>query len=97
MSVTISLPDEILSGDVRNLPRKILEQVALDGFKSSQLTTSQVQRILGLETRMQVHEFLAAHNVPWVDYDEDELERLLARFTMLAWRVSKQAWFWFSR
>ncbi len=75
MSVTISLPDEILSADARNLPRKILEQVSLEGFKSGQLTTSQVQRILGFDTRMQVHEFLAAHGVPWVDYDQGELER----------------------
>ena len=75
MSVTISLPDEILSGDTRNLPRKILEQVALDGFKSGQLTTSQVRRILGFETRMQVHEFLAAHGVPWVDYSVEEAAR----------------------
>ena len=75
MSVTISLPDEILSADARNLRRRILEQVALEGFKSGQLTTSQVQRILGFDTRMQVHEFLAAHSVPWIDYDEEELER----------------------
>ena len=75
MSVTISLPDEILSGDTHNLPRKILEQVALDGFKSGQLTTSQVRRILGFETRMQVHEFLAAHDVPWVDYSVEDLAR----------------------
>ena len=75
MSVTISLSDEILSADARNLPREILEQVALEGFKSGQLTTSQVQRILGFDTRMQVHEFLAAHSVPWSDYDEEELER----------------------
>ena len=75
MSVTISLPDEILSGDTRNLPTKILEHVALDGFKSGQLTTSQVRRILGFETRMQVHEFLAAHGVRWVDYDAEEVER----------------------
>ena len=75
MSVTISLPDEILSGDAHNLPRKILEQVALDGFKSGQLTTSQVRRILGFETRMQVHEFLAAHGVPWVDYSVEDLAR----------------------
>jgi hypothetical protein len=33
---------------------------------------------------MQVHEFLAAHGVPWVDYDEEELQReceLLKRFS----------------
>ena len=75
MSVTISLPDEILSGDTRNLPRKILEQVALDGFKSGQLTTSQVRRILGFDTRMQVHEFLAAHGVAWVDYSVEDAAR----------------------
>jgi predicted HTH domain antitoxin len=75
MPVTISLPDEILEDDAHNLPRAILEQVALDGFKSGQLTTSQVRRILGFETRMQVHEFLAAHGVPWVDYSVEELER----------------------
>ena len=75
MSVTISFPDEILSADARNLPRRILEQVALEGFKSGQLTTSQVGRILGFDSRMQVHEFLASHRVPWVDYDEEELER----------------------
>lgn len=85
MSVTISLPDEILSADTRNLPRKILEQVALDGFKSGQLTTSQVRRILGFDSRMQVHEFLAAHGVPWVDYDEEDLQReceSLRRFSL---------------
>jgi hypothetical protein len=75
MSVTISLPDEILSGDTHNLPRKILEQVSLDGFKSGQLTTSQVRGILGFETRMQVHEFLAAHGVPWVDYSVEDAAR----------------------
>lgn len=75
MPVTVSLPDEILEGDARNLPRAILEQVALEGFQSGQLTTAQARRILGFETRMQVHEFLAAHGVPWVDYSVEELER----------------------
>jgi len=75
MSVTISLPDEILSADARSLPRKILEQVALEGFRSGQLTTSQVQRILGFDTRMQVHEFLAAHAVPWIDYSVEDAQR----------------------
>lgn len=55
--------------------REVLEQVALDGFKSGQLTTAQVRRILGLESRLGVYDFLAAHGVPWVDYDEEELRR----------------------
>jgi len=73
--VTISLPDEILDSDRGDVSRKVLEQVALDGFRSGQLTTAQVRRILGLESRLQVYEFLAAHDVAWVDYDETELQR----------------------
>lgn len=75
MTITVSLPDEILSNDAHNLPRKILEQVALDGFRSGQLTTSQVRQILGFDSRMQVHEFLAAHGVPWVDYSVEDAAR----------------------
>lgn len=75
MAITVSLSDEILMGDDNDVARNILEQVALEGFKSGQLSTAQVRRILGFESRFQVHEFLAAHDVPWVDYDEDELQR----------------------
>lgn len=73
MSLTIFLSDEILSSNKEDISRKILEQVALEGIKSGQLTTAQVRRILGFESRVQVYEFLAAHHIPWVDYDEDEL------------------------
>jgi predicted HTH domain antitoxin len=75
MTITVSLPDEILSSDTHNLPRKILEQVALDGFQSGQLTVSQVRQILGFDSRMQAHEFLAAHGVPWVDYSVEDAAR----------------------
>jgi predicted HTH domain antitoxin len=75
MPVTISLPDGILSDQNEDVSRKVLEQVALDGFKTGQLTIAQVRRILGFESRLQVHEFLASHQVPWVDYDEEELQR----------------------
>ena len=73
MTITVSLPDEILEGDHKDIARNILEQVALEGFTSGQLSTAQIRRILGFESRWQVHEFLAAHKVPWVDYDDDEL------------------------
>ncbi len=75
MTVTVSLPDEILLQDSDEVSRRVLEQVALDGFKSGQLTTAQVRRILGLASRLEVYDFLAAHGVPWVDYDEEELRR----------------------
>ena len=77
MPLTVSLPDEILSSDREDVSRKILEQVALEGFKSGQLTAAQVRRILGFKSRLQVYEFLAAHRIAWVDYDEHELQREL--------------------
>ena len=75
MPVTISLPDEILSGHSGDISCKVLEQVALEGFNTGQLTTAQVCRILDFESRFQVHEFLATHGIPWVDYDDEELQR----------------------
>jgi len=75
MTVTVSLPDELLSQDDNEISRKVLEQVALDGFRSGQLTTAQVRRILGFESRLEVYDFLAAHGVPWLDYSVEDAER----------------------
>jgi predicted HTH domain antitoxin len=75
MPVTVSLPDEILASDSEDVSRKVLEQVALDGFRSGQITAAQVRRILGFDSKLQVYEFLAAHGIPWVDYEDDELRR----------------------
>ena len=75
MAVTVFLPDEVLSDQGSDIARRVLEQVALEGFRSGQLTIAQVRRMLGFDTRMQVHEFLAAHGVPWVDYSVEDAER----------------------
>ena len=75
MTVTVSLPDEILLQDSDEVSRMVLEQVALDGFKSGQLTTAQVRRILGFKSRLEVYDFLAAHGAPWVDYSVEDAER----------------------
>lgn len=73
MPVTVYLPDEVLAD--QDIARKVLEEVALEGFKSSKLTMAQVRRLLGFETRMEAHEFLSTHGVPWVDYSVSEAER----------------------
>ena len=57
------------------LGKRILENVAVEGFKSGQLTLYQVRKILGFETRFEVHEFLAEHGVPWVNYSVEDLEK----------------------
>lgn len=75
MTITVSIPEEMLTSEDENVARRVLEQVALEGFKSGQLTVAQVHRLLGFETRMQAHEFLAAHGLPWVDYSAEDAER----------------------
>ena len=84
ISVKVAIPDELVNGQQGEVARRILEEFALEGFKSGQLTVAQVRRILGFETRTQAHEFLASHSVPWVDYSVEEAEReraLLKKFS----------------
>lgn len=73
MPVTVSLPDEVLAD--QDIARKVLEEVALEGFRSSKLTIAQVRRLLGFETSMEAHEFLSTHGVPWVNYSLSDAQR----------------------
>lgn len=75
MNVSIEIPEKILRSPSHDVGRQILETVALEGFKSGKLTIYQVRNILGYESRFEVHEFLASHGVPWVNYSVEDLER----------------------
>ena len=75
MTVNLEISDQVLKSDAPELGRQILETVAIEGFKSNQLTLYQVRKILGFDTRFEVHEFLAEHGVPWVNYSVEDLER----------------------
>ena len=77
MSVTIELPEEIeqqLETEWGNLPRRALEAVALEGYRSGALTLAQLRRMLGFETRMEADAFLKQHGV-YLEYTEADLER----------------------
>lgn len=75
MDVQVKIPDEIFKQTDANTSRQILEIVALEGYKSKQLTTAQVKRILGFETRLEVYDFLAKNGVAWVDYSLEDADR----------------------
>ncbi len=75
MEVQVKIPDEVFNQTNADAPRRILEVVALAGYKSGQLTTTQVKRILGFETRLEVYNFLAKNGVAWVDYSIEDAER----------------------
>jgi len=80
MQVNIELPQDVTEalqqkwGDV---PRRTLESVAIEGYRSGALTEGQIRRMLGFETRVEVHELLKNAGVP-LDYSEADLEEDLA-------------------
>ena len=54
-----------------DIPRGVLEAIALEGYRSRALTAEQVRRMLGYETRVQVDAFLKQNGV-YLDYIEDD-------------------------
>ncbi len=77
MQIAIDLPDDIaqlLQSKWRDMPRHVLESVALEAYRSQLLGESQLRRLLGFETRYEVHGFLKKHGVP-LHYTLADLER----------------------
>lgn len=72
MSVQVEIPDSVFSLPPGEVSRQVLETVAIEGFKTGQLSTFQVKKMLGFESRSEVHRFLADHDVPWVDYSVED-------------------------
>lgn len=80
MDVTIRLPQDIsesLAGQWGDVPRHALEAIAVEGYRTNALTETQVRRLLGLETRFEVHKLLKEHKVP-LHYTEADLEEDLS-------------------
>ncbi|HEX3128952.1 MAG TPA: UPF0175 family protein [Thermoanaerobaculia bacterium] len=80
MDIMISLPADIsesLEGQWGNVPRHALETIAAEGYRTGALTETQVRRLVGLETRFEVHALLKEHKVP-LHYTEADLEEDLA-------------------
>ena len=76
MRVTIQLPDDIsaaLEEQWEDVPRRSLEAIAVEAYRTGALTESQVRRLLGVESRFQVHALLKEHNVP-LKYTTADLE-----------------------
>ncbi|GAC1400398.1 MAG: hypothetical protein NVSMB56_15480 [Pyrinomonadaceae bacterium] len=77
MSVIIEMPEEIeqqLKTEWDNLPRRALEALALEGYRSGAITPAQLRRMLDFETRMEADAFLKQHGV-YLEYTETDLER----------------------
>ena len=78
MQVTVDIPDEMahrLIPEGIDPARRALESIAIEGYRSGALTTSQTRRLLGFETRYELEGFLKAHNVWEHAYSLEDLER----------------------
>jgi predicted HTH domain antitoxin len=76
MRVTIQLPEDITAaleeqGD--DVPRRSLEAIAVEAYRAGASTESQVRRLLGFDSRFQVHALLKEHHVP-LQYTSADLE-----------------------
>ena len=60
------------------MPRRTLEAIAVEAYRTGVLSESQVRRLLGLEWRFQVHALLKEHNVP-LQYSAADLDYDLQR------------------
>ena len=74
MELRINIPDEIaahLPPNGTDISRWLLEMAALEGYKSSKLTETQLKQMLGFQTRLEVDAFLKQHEVYFEYSDED--------------------------
>lgn len=86
MEITLTIPDNIVpdlqNGSSTPLSRRLLEMAALEGYKSGEFTSPQVQAMLGFESRFELDGFLKAHGV-FFDYSPEEIAEEVERIKML--------------
>ena len=66
MQITLQVPDDLAPVAIppgQDPAQAALEALAIEGYRAGRLTESQVRRMLGYETRYEVHTLLAEHNV----------------------------------
>ena len=75
--MTFDIPDEllaVLSAPGREVSRSVFEAVALEAYRERKLSTAQLQRLLGFETRYELDGFLKTRQV-WLEYSFEDLKR----------------------
>ena len=76
MQITLELPEDIaadLAAQGEDLSRTALEAFVLEAYRAQKLSTAQLKRVLGYQTRVQVHAFLKAHDA-YLHYTLADLE-----------------------
>ena len=80
MNVVIEIPENVsapLRSRWQDFPRRVLEAVAAEAYRSGDLTAHQVGELLGHSSRWETESFLKRVQA-YLHYTEDDLERDLA-------------------
>jgi hypothetical protein len=76
-NIAMEMPEDVarvLRGKWGDLSQHTVETLAIEGYRTSALSTAQIRRMLGFQTRMEVDAFLRLHGV-YRDYTEADLDR----------------------
>jgi predicted HTH domain antitoxin len=78
MEIEIELPEDVArqleaEWGAGRLPRRALEALAVEAYRSGALTSAEVQRVLGLPSRWETEAFLKRAHA-YLDYDESDLD-----------------------
>jgi len=77
VEIILNIPDELarqVASEGKDPARVALEALALEGYRTERLSESAVRRMLGFDTRIEVHAFLKRHGV-YLHYDVADLEQ----------------------
>ena len=88
MQLQLDIPEDVLHSlapSEDEARRAALEAVALEGYRTRRLSEEQLRRMLGFESRFDVHAFLKA-NGTYLNYDIAELEKDIATLDRLGER-----------
>lgn len=91
MQVTLHIPDEVakqLAPEGADLSRRVLESLAIEGYRKQILGLFEVSQMLGL-TRIEAEDFLGHNQVPLADLTVADLDREAALYEATARRQSR--------
>jgi hypothetical protein len=82
VEITLHIPDDVakrLSAAGKDVSRRAMEAIALEGYRDQTLTLYQVSEMLGF-TRIETEDFLGRHHIPLAVIGEADLDREAALF-----------------
>jgi hypothetical protein len=85
MDVIVRIPDDLagpLNAAGGDLPRRALEGLAIEEYRSKRISKAQLRHLLGFETRYELDGFLKAHEV-FPETTADDVRRQVAALEQL--------------